>query len=93
MFWNPEITAKSGPNKILLKRGELIDTARNNRIVPYKLYYPEDLDMALPLIIWSHGFGGNRDGAAFLSRYIAEHGYALLHVTHIGTDSSLWEGK
>ncbi|MCD8497412.1 MAG: hypothetical protein LRZ85_04615 [Alphaproteobacteria bacterium] len=28
-----------------------------------------------------------------MSRFLAGHGYILLHTTHIGTDSSLWEGK
>ncbi len=93
MLWSPHITTENGPFKVLLKRGEFIDLARQNRTVPYKLYYPEASAAPAPLIIWSHGFGGNCDGAAFLSRYIASHGYALLHITHIGTDSSLWEGK
>ncbi len=47
----------------------------------------------MPVIVWSHGFGGNRDGAAFLSRYVASHGYVIVHITHHGTDSSLWEGQ
>ncbi|MGB0720413.1 MAG: alpha/beta hydrolase family protein [Bdellovibrionales bacterium] len=80
--------------KVLLKKGEFVDEARGGRIVPFKLYHPADYDGArLPVIIWSHGFGGNRDGAAFLSRFLAGQGYILLHLTHDGTDSSLWEGK
>ncbi|MCF8496005.1 MAG: hypothetical protein K9G62_04975, partial [Alphaproteobacteria bacterium] len=63
-------------------------------IVPFKLYQPGDTDgQPAPVIVWSHGFGGNRDGAAFLSRYLASCGYNILHLTHPGTDSSLWEGK
>ena len=83
-----------GPYKVLLKRGEFIDEARGARAVPFKLYYPSDHDQGLlPTILWSHGFGGNRDGAAFISRHLASHGYNLLHITHRGTDSSLWEGQ
>ena len=47
----------------------------------------------MPVIFWSHGFGGNANGAAFLSRFLAGQGYTLVHITHHGTDSSLWEGK
>ncbi|MBK9562996.1 MAG: hypothetical protein IPO54_07765 [Micavibrio sp.] len=47
----------------------------------------------VPVIIWSHGYGGNRDGAGFISRYVASHGYIIIHLTHAGSDSSLWEGK
>lgn len=45
------------------------------------------------MVIWSHGLGGSRDGAGFLGRYISSHGYIVIHLTHIGTDTSLWEGK
>ena len=79
---------------VLLKRGEFIDNHRDGRTVPFKIYHPVDHGLdTLPIIIWSHGFGGSRDGAAFLSRYIAARGYVIVHLTHPGTDSSLWEGK
>lgn len=80
------------PHKVLLKKGEFTDSGRD-RTVPYKLYYPDHVAARVPLVVWSHGFGGNRDGAAFLSRYLASHGYGILHLTHYGTDSSLWEGQ
>lgn len=87
----------STPHKVLLKKGEFIDSARDNRIVPYKIYFPDsdgaNLKAGHPLVLWSHGFGGNRDGASFISRHLAERGYVVVHMTHDGTDSSLWEGK
>lgn len=83
-----------GGHKVLLKRGEFIDENRGGRAVPFKIYHPDGDDLEkMPLILWSHGFGGNRDGAAFISRHIASHGYIICHLTHDGTDSSLWEGK
>jgi predicted dienelactone hydrolase len=99
MLWNNNITQADGPYRVLLKRGELTDASRQNedrsqRVIPYKLYYPSDERLSdCPVIIWSHGYGGSRDGAGFLARYLAGYGYALLHLTHTGTDSSLWEGK
>ncbi len=87
------MTPEPGPYKVLLKRGEFVDDARGGRVVPFKIYYPADVPEKVPLIVWSHGFGGNRDGAAFISRFLGSHGYILLHLTHYGTDSSLWEGK
>ncbi len=82
------------PYKVLLNKGEFIDETRDGRVIPYKIYYPVDHGLEkVPVIIWSHGFGGNRDGAAFLSRFLAGQGYVLVHITHHGTDSSLWEGK
>lgn len=80
--------------KVLLKRGEFADPDRNDRRVPYKIYYPTDHNLkAMPVILWSHGFGGNRDGAGFIARHMASKGYTLVHLTHPGSDSSLWEGK
>lgn len=93
-LWMPERVLEREPYKVLLKRGELVDDSRGGRVVPYKIYYPVDHGLErLPVILWSHGFGGNRDGASFLSRFLAGQGYILVHMTHIGTDSSLWEGK
>jgi dienelactone hydrolase len=94
MFWMPDIAPDREPLKVLLKRGDFIDPARGGRVVPYKIYHPTDHGgQTFPIILWSHGFGGNRDGAAFLSRYLAAQGYVIVHMTHPGTDSSLWEGK
>lgn len=84
----------SEPRRVLLARGIFADEARDGRVVPWKLYHPENPDgEMLPLVVWSHGLGGSRDGAGFLARHIAAHGYYVLHIQHPGTDSSLWEGK
>ncbi len=100
MQWQSKLSDDLGPYKVTLRKGTLTDDTRRNddgsaRHVDFKLYCPDsgDADEKLPLIIWSHGFGGSRDGAGFLARYIASHGYFILHITHKGTDSSLWEGK
>lgn len=98
MSWNNNIPKDEGTHKVVLKRGEFVDESRYNedgsvRIVPFKLYHPAEMHAPMPIIIWSHGFGGNRDGAGFISRFVGSHGYILVHLTHHGTDSSLWEGK
>ena len=97
-FWDTDISADNTDTRVLLARGDLIDNTRTNddgsvRTVPFKLYYPADYSEQCPVIFWSHGYGGSRDGAGFLARYLASHGYILVHLTHTGTDSSLWEGK
>ena len=99
MLWNETASKEEGDLRVLLKRGEFTDESRTNddgsvRVIPFKVYYPSADDLGpVPVIIWSHGFGGNRDGASFISRYLASHGYVIVHITHHGTDSSLWEGK
>jgi hypothetical protein len=101
LFWSPNIHPEDGPFEAVVKRGDFTDPARGDRVVPYKIYWPaiknapdQKLPGApFPLIIWSHGLGGSRDGAGFLSRYLTSYGYIVLHLTHKGTDTSLWEGK
>jgi dienelactone hydrolase len=81
--------------KITIERGVWRDAARGGRAVPWKLTRPAD-DAAggpWPVVVWSHGLGGSREGAGFLARALAGAGIAALHLTHPGTDTSLWEGK
>lgn len=94
IFWRTDIDPGHEPHKILIKRDSLVDEGRGGRIVPLKVYYPVAHSLShLPVIVWSHGLGGSADGAAFLGRYIASHGYVVVNIQHHGTDSSLWEGK
>jgi predicted dienelactone hydrolase len=67
--------------------GEWTDTARSNRAVPYKIYFPTNAQGARPVVIFSHGLGGNRDGAEYLLRFLAENGYAAVAVQHPGSDT------
>ncbi len=94
MFWRPDFDPHHEPHKVLIHKGDFVDESRAGRIVPFKVYYPVAHSLEnLPVIIWSHGLGGSRDGAAFLARYIASHGYVVVNVQHVGTDTSIWEGK
>lgn len=71
-----------------------VDAARN-REVPVKLYLPAQTaaGSTLPLVLFSHGIGGSREGYRYLGRYLASMGYASLHVQHIGSDRRLWGGN
>ena len=94
MLWNSTVNSEIEPHQIFIEKGIWHDPARNQRPVPYKIYTPQDSSStAWPVVVWSHGLGGSRDGAGFISRYVASHGYVVVHIQHEGTDSSLWEGK
>ena len=84
---------KNDSLKISISRGALIDSGRDGRDIPYKLYMPSGGEDKKPLIVWSHGLGGGRDGAGFIARFLTEQDFAVLHIQHRGTDTSLWEGK
>lgn len=93
-FWNEAIDTEHGPYKVMIIRDQLTDAARHDRPVKIKVYYPVKYEgEKVPVILWSHGLGGSVDGAAFLSRYIASYGFVIVHIQHLGTDSSIWEGK
>lgn len=91
--WSPDIGPEDGPFGVRIDKGEWIDFARGERIVRYKAYRPEHLDAGpYPLVVWSHGLGGTRDGAGFIARHMASHGYIHIHIDHEGTNDSLWRG-
>ena len=95
-FWRDDIDPAVEPCRVLIKRGQWIDPARDNRVVPYKIYYPDCVSAAdgegFPVVVWSHGLGGTQDGAGFIARFLASHGYIHVNIGHEGTNDSLWRG-
>jgi predicted dienelactone hydrolase len=68
------------------------DSARNRK-VPVKIYYPEKGQGPFPVIVFSHGLGGSRDGYEYLGHHWASHGYVSVHVQHLGSDDAVWKGS
>ena len=69
------------------------DAARARR-VPGTLFWPTSgRERKVPLIVFSHGIGSSRDGYTHLGRYWASHGIASLHLQHVGSDRTLWQGN
>jgi predicted dienelactone hydrolase len=66
---------------------------KRNRQVPVKIYFPIGAHRPFPVIVFSHGLGGDREGYGYLGQHWASHGYISVHVQHLGSDSSLWENK
>lgn len=89
-----ETTVEAGAAKVVTHDLDWFDTARN-RAVPVRLYLPAQAAPAqtLPLVVFSHGMGGSRRGYSYLGAYWASHGYASLHLQHVGSDRSLWFGN
>lgn len=73
---------------------EWTDAARD-RAIPAKLYLPVGplKGGATPMVVFSHGIGGSKDGYSYLGRYFAANGYASLHVQHVGSDRQIWRGN
>lgn len=64
--------------------------ARRDREVPVKIYSPTNRAGPFPVIIFSHGLGGTRDGYQYLGEYWAARGYVSVHVQHHGSDDAVW---
>lgn len=73
---------------------EWVDASRN-RPVPARLYWPASSTRkgSVPLIVFSHGLGGSRKGYSYLGEGWSAAGTASLHIQHVGSDETLWQGN
>jgi dienelactone hydrolase len=71
--------------------GVWTDRARD-REVPWLIRLPHASAPTAPVVVFSHGLGGSREGGARLSQHLASHGYAVVHIQHPGSDISIWGG-
>ncbi len=66
------------------------DSARE-RALPLRVRVPDGTDK-VPLVIFSHGLGGSREGGKAWGEHWSANGYLVVHVQHPGSDESLWKG-
>src|SRR5689334_1836534 len=86
----PDYKKGPGPLEVTATRLDWKDE-RRGRDVPVKVYAPKAGAGPFPVIVFSHGLGGTRDGYEYLGRHWAGHGYVVVHVQHIGSDASVWQ--
>ena len=67
------------------------DAARG-RDVPVRIWYPKDGAGPFPIILFSHGLGGTREGYAIWGKHWASWGYVVCNVQHLGSDDAVWRG-
>lgn len=67
------------------------DTGRE-RDIPLRVYLPTP-HVAAPVVLFSHGLGGSREGSSFLGRHWAARGYVAVFMQHPGSDVSVWQDK
>jgi predicted dienelactone hydrolase len=63
--------------------------AKRQRDVPVRIYKPAASTGRLPIVIFSHGIGEDRDSYAYLGREWARRGFMAVHITHAGTDKTV----
>lgn len=67
------------------------DTVRQ-RDIPIRVYLPTSKAPA-PVVLFSHGLGGSREGSAYLGKHWAARGYVTVFLQHPGSDTTVWKDK
>lgn len=90
--------AAPGPYAVGWRDMTVVDASRNGREIPLTVWYPAqsagaeaaaDLSGApYPLIIFTHGWGGNRTEMAYLTMHLASYGFSVAGLDHLHLDES-----
>jgi dienelactone hydrolase len=67
------------------------DSLAESRKVPVKVYLPSKLPA--PVVLFSHGLGGSREGFKHGGEHWARRGYVAVFLQHPGSDESVWKSK
>ena len=70
-------------------------TARDvtrNRDLPLRIFLPATREPQ-PVVLFSHGLGGSREGSGFLGEHWASRGYVAVFLQHPGSDDSVWKNQ
>jgi dienelactone hydrolase len=68
----------------------MINDAARPREIPVRVYLPT-APAPSPVILFSHGLGGSREGSAYLGRHWSARGYVAVFLQHPGSDDTVWQ--
>ncbi len=86
----PAWRQSAATNQVSISREEWVDSHRNRK-VSVKIYAPASGRGPFPVIVFSHGLGGSREGYEYLGQCWAAHGYVAVHLQHPGSDDGVWK--
>jgi len=69
-----------------------VHDAERKRDIPIRVYLPSKTS-PVPVILFSHGLGGSREGSAYLGKHWAGCGYVAVFLQHPGSDTAVWKDK
>lgn len=72
---------------------DLTLTLADGQSATMRVYHPTASTTPCPVIVFSHGLGGSREGYDFLGKRWASHGYVSIHPDHPGSDTAAFKGK
>jgi predicted dienelactone hydrolase len=67
-----------------------VTDAARKRDIPVRIYLPAN-EKSQPVVLFSHGLGGSREGSTFLGKHWAARGYVAVFVQHPGSDDAVWK--
>ncbi len=67
-----------------------VTDAARQREIPIRVYLPSG-KAAAPVVLFSHGLGGNREGSAYLGNHWSARGYVAVFLQHPGSDDGVWK--
>lgn len=68
----------------------IVQDTKRDREIPVRVYLPQ-ITQAAPVILFSHGLGGSREGNGYLGKHWAARGYMTVFLQHPGSDESVWK--
>jgi dienelactone hydrolase len=79
----------SGPLTVGARSGFAIDRDREDRTLPFEVWYPEGFSAQRhPLVLFSHASGGQRRQSSYLCAHLASHGYVVAAADHTGNTAA-----
>ncbi len=69
-----------------------VEDKDRKREIPVRVYLPKE-NQSAPVLLFSHGLGGSREGSEFLGKHWAARGYVAVFLQHPGSDTSVWKDK
>lgn len=60
--------------------------ARRDRVVPVRIYLDRNREKPRPVMIFSHGLGGSREGYEYLAEFWSKAGWLVVMVEHQGSN-------
>lgn len=82
----PEKAAADGPYEVkTVLFTDLVSKSRPGRLLPVRVHYPA-VEGSWPVVLFSHGGGGNVDSNFAQAHHLASHGYMVCCVEHTGSN-------
>ena len=60
------------------------------RDIPLRIYLPAS-SVPAPVVLFSHGLGGSKEGSSYLGNHWAARGYVAVFLQHPGSDCGVWK--